>query len=745
MNAAEFAAAYARCAEFADSCDATKRNIADTWVHSIARKGARYPLGEMIRMRRPGSYVTLHINIFDYFVDETIADTEDPIVRALVAKGEPEIGLPMREIDVEGRKFSSVYLKHLTIAAGIVRSLEARGVARPTIMEVGGGQGLLLAALRAWYGDRLTAISVDIPETLFYQTFYLTAAHPNAALRFKPDTARVAPVDGGFTFVNAYAAESFDCRLDAFVNANSMQEMDADVANGYLALARRWTVPGGSLFFRNSYGHAIDSVADPSDYDFGDRFRLVDSDFGDFFTDSSATPFAAFEFQRLADDAPPQDPAALRLALRALWNGYASGLLAPRSVVSRAIHAGALAPDAPNALRAIKAALAADSEGAQSDIDWIDALADRPRIERARAARRGRPAGDARWRRLTALWNVQKEMAAAMRAGVPPNLRTSAGDSSVLLASDHWAAHFAAIAAALGDADFAVELLTARAGSRNPPWRLRFAWIARRAGLIALESEFLARVAASDLDPAWRPALAVALHRAGETAEAKRILDAAVAQAEDIETLRVAYRVSAALGLPEACATIEARMAKLDPARHATSRLALANALLAKIPTATAGFAPDLAAGEDSPAAVEFLARIGDRDGAVARAEARMTREWESYYSIGGLVRPLLIAGADGLAARCVDRSLALRREAIRHLEYLAGLCLDAERYAMATPLLAKIVARKPYDHVADGCLAFAAMPEGARRSGIYGSGEDLKVLFQTYQSFYYPEGPQIR
>ncbi|MCA3266336.1 MAG: hypothetical protein ING19_09720 [Azospirillum sp.] len=97
------------------------------------------------------------------------------------------------------------------------------------------------------------------------------------------------------------------------------------------------------------------------------------------------------------------------------------------------------------------------------------------------------------------------------------------------------------------------------------------------------------------------------------------------------------------------------------------------------------------------------------------------------------------------MAAACIGRSLELRRNAIRHLEYLAGVCLDNRRYAMAAPLLSKIVEQKPYDHVADGCLAFATMPERTRESGVYGTNADIKVLFQSYQSFYYPEGPQIR
>jgi hypothetical protein len=231
----------------------------------------------------------------------------------------------------------------------------------------------------------------------------------------------------------------------------------------------------------------------------------------------------------------------------------------------------------------------------------------------------------------------------------------------------------------------------------------------------------------------------------GREAESDGVLDRAAARAEDIESLRVAYRVEAARGRIDACARIQARMGVLDPARHAASRLALANALLAKAPVEATGFSVDLAADEVSPAAIEFLARMGRTSEAIARAKAGMKRDWNSYYLVGGLVRPLLIAGDDDLAVECARRSLALRHNAIRHLEYLAGVCLECGRHAMAAPLLSAIVARKPYDHVADGNLAFAEMPAATRDSGIYGRDADLKVLFQTYQSFYFPEGPQIR
>jgi tetratricopeptide (TPR) repeat protein len=726
---------YGRIRAFFAACVRNERSVSDTWVHSIARKGADYALDQMLLMRRPGSDVTLHINIFDHFGDVSRIDLGDPIQRTLVEAGESEFGAPMREISLLGRTFSSVYLKHLAIASRIIARLEARGIHRPVVMEIGGGQGLLMSALRKWYGERMTAIAVDIPETLFYQSFYLAGAHPDAPVVFAPGRDPIRPPPGGFAFVNAFAADAHEFDVDVLVNANSMQEMDADVANAYLRLADRWIRPGGLLEFRNSYGHAIDSVPNPSDYEFGDEFRLVDSDFGDFFTDNSATPFVAFSFER--DSRLSHSAAARRLALRVLWNGYGAGYLAPGATATRAVEAAAAASDESAAAAAIDAAGLGE---------WAHGLRAAPIISPAAARKRGPVEGDLRWRRLTTLWNLQKHVAHAMRADAPPLAGEPFAAAGVAAGSDHWSAHFACMAAVLGDRASALASIDGRATDALPVWRVRFAWIARRAGAADVAERFIASVGAETLDPAWRPALAVGLHACGRSTEAAALLDSLVDDAQETESLFVLHRCYARIGRLESLARVEARLAAVAPARFAARRAEMAATLLAICPEARATVDLRIAGGASTPAAIELLHRLGETAEARRRARAAARSGWDSYYALGGLIGPLLLVeDGDGIARECMDRSLALRRGAIRHLEFLAGRCLAYGRFPAAVEYLERIVAIKPYDHVAQGQHAYAALSAEARSRGTYGTPEDLPALFQTYQGFYFPEGPRVR
>ncbi len=726
---------YEKIVSFYSACDTRGRNISDTWVHSIARKGALYTLDEMRRMRRPGSDVTLHINIFDYFGDTTRVDLSNDIVRKLVETGESDFGFPMREVSVAGKSFSSVYLKHLSIAAGIVARLEKRGVTRPTIMEIGGGQGLLLAALRNWYGDKMTAIAVDIPETLFYQSFYLGGTSADAPLAFVPDHSGVATADGGFTFVNAYAAAGHDFRVDALINANSMQEMDAPVANAYLELAERWVRPGGLLEFRNSYGHAIDSVSDPSEYEFGPSFRLIDSDFGDFFSDNSATQFVAYTFEHAGANTPPQDKAGRRLALRALWNGYATGMFAPGDDTARAVEAAAGTGDEAAVSRAFRTIGIAD---------WADALRQRP-VDDAPMVRASKVTGDPRWRRLTALWNLQREITHAMRAGVSPMAKAPFREAGAAAGSDHWSAHFACIAAILGDGVTALRLIDDRGAEALAVWRLRFAWIAARAGSPQVAARWIDSVRPEELDPAWRPALAVGLHAVGRREDAAALLDVLLPEIRDIEALRVLHRCNARIGRLESLADVERVYATMARDRFTAAKIGLAATLLSISPDARTFVSPSVAGDSCEPAAIELLSRCGETGEALRRAQKSIEAGWDSYYALGGLVGPLFVANADDMAMACMTRSLALRKDAIRHLEFLSGVCLAHERFAPAAGVLRKIVARKPYDHVACGQLAYAEMADSRRDSGMYGTPKDLPALFQTYQGFYFPDGPRVR
>lgn len=749
---------YDEVVRFYEACARGGLNLSDTWVHSIKRKGSRYSFDEMLTMRRPGSFVTLHINTFDYFVDGTRVDAAIPIVKALLEAGESDVGQPLRDVPLAGKRFSSVYLKHLDIAAEMIGYLSAKGIERPTLLEIGGGQGLLLAALRAWYGDRLTIIAADIPETLFYQAYFLRATYPDIPVSYRPGAEPVPVVSGGFNFVNAYELAKQRYAIDIAINANSMQEMTGEVANAYLAYIDSVIAPNGTLFFRNSFGHALGSVSEPSEYNFGPRWHLTRAGYGDFFTDSSATEFASFVFNRTN----AEDDKSRRLALRILWNGFAAGRLTPGGAAARAVVAAS--GHAP------VAEMAREMDARLGRPGWTTTLCNGAHLPAAEYADPTDPLdlreGDARWHRLTVIRAAQRRLTAAMDAGDRQPLdrvRRDVADLGARLveearatdfaASDYWTGYAAAILVGLGQGEQAKPLLVARAAqSDHAYWRLRFAWLLARAGAAPEARQILKTVRRDDLDVFWWPSVAGTTHALGETSEAASWLDAASGHAgeQGTDELRhCLFRMNVRCGRLDVAARLFDELADVDAARRAGNRLGLVACLLRMNPgeqeRARALLGRIMPIPAPSPALAEVLHRLGDHARASEMAHSLMQAGWDSYYTLGGVARALLAMGDDAEAERCMIRSVELRPGAVRHFDFLANVSFEAGHFALAARWFAELLTGKPYDDLYRGRAAFARLPAAARESGAFGSGDDQAMIFQTYQSFYYPEGPQIR
>ena len=742
---------YDELVGFLRACARDQANLSDTWVHSLKRKGAYYSRDEMETMRRPGSFVTLHINIFDYFVDDTRVDPRNEIVAALLRHGDSEVGQPLRDVAIGGQSFSSVYLKHLDIAAGIIARLTAKGIERPTILEIGGGQGLLLAALRHWYGDRLTIIAADIPETLFYQAYFLRATFPDVSVSYRADRTPVPLVRGGFNFVNAYVLASQRYDIDVAINNNSMQEMTAEVANAYLAYIDEVIAPHGTLFFRNSFGHAFGSAPEPSEYVFGPRWRLVSAGYGDFFTDSSATEFAAFVFDRTAE---PQNEESRRLVLRALWNGFAGGRLTPGGRTAQAL----VGLDTRQALDPLLKQLKTVAGPAAS---WADGVQLGPHIAAAAYADADAPVdladGSSSWRKLTAIRRMQKRLVAAMdhsgaravdqlRQDVQALAGSFATEAAPEVAgSDYWTGYAAAILAGLHANDAAPAIIERRLEqSRNPYWRLRYGWLLARLGRADAAVRVVSRISRDALDVFWWP-MAAAVSGAGDWLDAAAKL--AAEQGTD-ELRHCLFRVNARLGRRDAAAAQFAALADADETRRASSRLNLIAFLLRLGPEnrdAAESLLRTLASPPVSPLAAEVHYRLGDRAQAADMLRQLRQTSWDSYYALAGIARAYLAIGADGEAETCMNRSVELRPDNVRHFDFLAHMCFDAGRFPLAARWFDGVLAGKPYDDVFRGRAAYARLSPAVRDSRVFGAPEDQALVFQTYQSFYYPDGPQIR
>jgi hypothetical protein len=270
-------------------------------------------------------------------------------------------------------------------------------------------------------------------------------------------------------------------------------------------------------------------------------------------------------------------------------------------------------------------------------------------------------------------------------------------------------------------------------------------------GASALARDLFGRVRLEEeVDVFWWPMAAVVRAELGDRAEAHTMLEhargLAVDQGTD-ELKHILFRVSARLGRDEALLPLLASLSDSNAPRRASAAASLVRSLLRMRPEA-ADLARTLNAGlprDDSPAHAEIAYRLGDAAGARAMLDRLLVRNWDSYYALGGIIPALLATGAIEEARRTMERSVVLRPGSIRHYEFLAGACFAAGVFADAAHWCDEVVALKPYDQVYRGLAAYARLRGHVRDGGAFGTPSDQPLIFQTYQSFYYPDGPQIR
>jgi hypothetical protein len=317
-------------------------------------------------------------------------------------------------------------------------------------------------------------------------------------------------------------------------------------------------------------------------------------------------------------------------------------------------------------------------------------------------------------------------------------------------ASDFWTGYAAAMLVGLGRGAAAVPLIEARERTDDVYWRLRFAWLFARAGLRDKAAAALAGVSRRDLDVFWWPMAAAVASSVGDAAAAAAWLDRAepMAAAQGTDELRLClFRTNLAIGRIEAAVRQFDALTDANEARQAGTRLGMVAALLRAGETSAARellrrIRPEPAS---SPTLAEILWRLGDREPGEAMARRIVRENWDSYYALGGIARTLFAIGQGGEAEAALARWAELRPGATRHLDYLANLAFDAGRLDLAARWFSAFLATKPYDDIFRGRHAYARLPAAVRETGVFGAPADQALIFQSYQSFYYPQGPQIR
>lgn len=249
-------------------CQYNLKYLSDTWAHTLNQKGFSYPLEEMVYMRSPGNRVNSWIVDTSYMIDQNCLDIDNPLIKHLLEIGENDFDYPRKDIVLNGKPYSSLFLRDVNSAAKLISLITESGLTQPKVLEIGGGIGLLSSILKSYFGDRITLFLADLPETLLIQEWYLRNCFSNSSVSFKASEKKSDFSMGGFNFINAYTLTSQDIEFDIVINMVSMDEMNQETINTYFKYIESNILPNGIFFFQNHYGQGTNTFDEPSEYEF---------------------------------------------------------------------------------------------------------------------------------------------------------------------------------------------------------------------------------------------------------------------------------------------------------------------------------------------------------------------------------------------------------------------------------------------------------------------------------------------
>ena len=731
--------------QFLDDCELDENILSDTWRKTLDVKGSRYTLGEMRRMRRPGSNVSLQIVSFHQLSDAQALDLDNPIQRALVEMGDSEIGEPVLDLRVLDVDISSHYVNSIVTASKIIAHLNSIGISEPTILEIGSGIGLLGVALKKWYGSKVTLIFSDLPETLEHQSFLLLSTFPSENYSFKPSTINVKIVVGGINFVNTYKLVSQNYPIDVFINCNSMAEMKAETANAYLSYAKNNLSSNGLIYLSNGFGMATGSARTPAEYSLGNGWHLDDVSFSDGYIYGGPTlVFMNSILSRSTIFSENQ----LKSVQREAYNKFVF-LLGSEELTEDL-----------SARIALK----------QLSTRQVLALETTQIEQLSRNSNRGLG-----WPQIggVSIRTFQIAVASAMKM----SSKKSDGESKISIDealrgfsklfqhkrarySEFHNLFFSAALTGLKRYDQAsVWIRDHYQETTSSYWLARYAWMANECEDKNLSGEILDHIKLSALSRTWVPMIANLRFLLGQRTIANQLLSHIVeSNANDLtlEDLALLFRTNCLVGNHEESfrlfemmnllistgKTVDTDTAKhkiLDLITFGVENLGDENNYFAK---QFDSLKPNLT---DSVSQMKLLKQFSRFDEAVLIGKSLEIAFSEDYYLQAKLAENFRYIGDHLSAQRCAAKSELLRPDNAKHLKYLGTIFFAFGDYDVAGKYFSKVVDNCGEDFVARGYEAFCELSAKDKESGLFGSADSLHLIFQPDQTFYYPFGPRPR
>ena len=731
--------------QFLDKCELDENVLSDTWRKTLDVKGSRYTLGEMHRMRRPGSNVSLQIVSFHQLSDAQALDLDNPIQRTLLEMGDSEIGEPVLDLNVLGVNISSHYVNSIVTASKIIAHLDSIGISEPTILEIGSGIGLLGVALKKWYGSKATLIFADLPETLEHQSFLLLSTFPNEKYSFKPSDTNVDPVTGGINFVNTYKLMSQNYPVDVFINCNSMAEMKAETANSYIGYAKNNLNPKGIMYLSNAFGMATSSARTPAEYSLGDGWYLEEVSFSDGYIYGG--PTLVFMNSILSRSAISSEN-DLKLVQREAYNKHVFLMGLEKSIEG---------PSNRDALKLLSTRQVLALETTQ-----IEQL--------SRSSNRGlgwpQVGGIAIRRFQIAVSSAMKVSSKKSHGESRKFLDEAISDFSELFQSKrayYSEFHNLFLSAALTGLNRNHQasswIKDHYQETTSPYWLARYAWLANECENKNLSRKILDHIDLSALSRTWLPMIANLRFALGQRDVANQLLsDITEFEASDLtlDELEVLFKSNCLFGNYEESLRLFETIKLLLFNGETVDTDALKHRILELISFGIKNLGdednyfarqfdflkPNLT---NSVSQMKLLKQLNRSDESVVIGKSLEIAFSEDYFLQAKLAENFLYIGDNLSAQRCAAKSELLRPDNAKHLKYLGTVFFAFGYFDIAGKYFSKVVKNCGEDFVARGYESFCELSAKDKDSGFFGSAVTLPLIFQPDQTFYYPFGPRPR
>jgi putative sugar O-methyltransferase len=757
------------------NCDVDNANINEVWSNTLATKGRVYSTEQLTDALSPGSVVRADIFDFNRYVDPTAIDLLDPVTSRLVEIGESEFGNSLKDVNLAGKRFSSKYLSNVAQASDIIALLESRGVHSPRIMEIGGGVGLLLQALRKHYGGRATLFAVDLPETLFIQEWLLRNWFPGSEFACKGTSAPVSMVDGGINLINAYVVSSQDVPVDIVININSFQEMEKDTCDAYCDYAARNLSKMGVLYLENHFGHGDGSFSEPTELSLGEGFTTLSADVR-YQTDT----LNAYESLRLVLGRTSQreDTQTRRFVHRLLWNGFNAGRLPRNTGVMEELLGLPQSVAYGDCVDTACAIL--EKHRVELDRSWLENLRTSPYFDGGPSFRShaesapvtSRPAQSTQGF-MAEMWAAQSRLNSLMHEVVSSpgeerldlvsgklrsicqGLVQAVADPEV---SEVKSANLACFLLPLGGRELGREILVKAAErSQQSYWLVRLAQLLAYFGYDGEAAQALSRIDnVCDLNPIVQAHVAAITHSLGQVGEGEKVIGRLLRSAEGlspVETAAVA-RAGAKINDPELAAEALSKMVSIAEDGRMREVLEVLQFSLLCFPsepgkslvhTFLDRIRPYIEQPQSRLVVGTLRHQLGEGSVASGLIDESLHDLPGGFYSLGWAGSVLMRAGLDEIADRCLRKTLELRPRNFTHCEYVGNIYLGAGNWPAASEIYGTALTAVPHARSVRARKLYCDLPEKFKRANTFSDPFGLSMVFQETQDFYSDIVPSLK